>query len=134
VFKQALWFLKFRPRSEFEVRAYLAKKGGQIEAIDETVDKLKRMKFIDDEELAKFWLRRREARPRASWVIKLELGKLGVDKELVDRVMGDQKPLDRRLAIRLAEKLRGKPKDKIMATLARRGFDWETIKGVKSAL
>ena len=129
--RQALWFLKFRPRSEAEVRAYLAKKGGQAQDINEVVDKLKRMKFVDDEEFIKFWLRRRQARPRASWIIKLELKKLGVASELIDRVLGDQKQADRQRATQLTEKLRGKDREKVIAALARRGFDWDTIKGVK---
>lgn len=129
--KQALWFLKFRPRSEAEVRAYLAKKGGQAQDINEAVDKLKRMKFVDDEEFIRFWLRRRQARPRASWIIKLELKKLGVTSELIDRVLGDQKQADRQRATQLTKKLRGKDREKVIAALARRGFDWDTIKGVK---
>jgi len=130
VLRQALWFLKFRPRSEAEVRAYLAKKGGQAQDINEVVDKLKRMKFVDDEEFIKFWLRRRQARPRASWIIKLELKKLGVASELIDRVLGDQKQADRQRATQLTEKLRGKDREKVIAALARRGFDWDTIKVV----
>lgn len=129
--KRALFFLKFRPRSEAEVRAYLAKKGGQVQGINETVDKLKRMKFIDDEEFIRFWLRRRQARPRASWVIRLELKKLGVDRELTDKVLGDQQQADRQRAQTMADKMRGRDQEKIWAALARRGFDWDTIKGVK---
>ena len=129
--RQALWFLKFRPRSEAEVRQYLAKKEAVGQEIDNVVDKLRAMKFVDDEEFIKFWLRRREARPRASWVIKLELKKLGVASELIDRVLGDQKQADRQRATQLVEKLRGKDREKVIATLARRGFDWDTIKRVK---
>ena len=109
----------------------MAKKGGQAQDINEVVDKLKRMKFVDDEEFIKFWLRRRQARPRASWIIKLELKKLGVASELIDRVLGDQKQADRQRATQLTEKLRGKDREKVIAALTRRGFDWDTIKGVK---
>ena len=126
--KQALFFLKFRPRSEAEVKKYLAKKGAGGAQINEVIEKLKRLKFINDEEFIGFWLRRREARPRASRVIKLELAKLGVDRELVDRVLGDQKQADRQRAGQLAEKLRGKEREKVISALARRGFDWDTIK------
>lgn len=129
--KRALFFLKFRPRSEAEVRAYLAKKGGQVQDINEAVDKLKRMKFVDDEEFIRFWLRRRQARPRASWVIRLELKKLGVDRELTDKVLGDQGQADRQRAQAMADKIKGRDQEKIWAALARRGFDWDTIKGVK---
>lgn len=109
----------------------MAKKGGQAQDINETVDKLKRMKFIDDEEFIRFWLRRRQARPRASWVIRLELGKLGIDRELVDKVLGDQRQADRQRAQAMADKMRGRDQEKVWAALARRGFDWDTIKGVK---
>lgn len=129
--KRALFFLKFRPRSEAEVRAYLVKKGGQAQDINEAVDKLKRMKFIDDEEFIKFWLRRRQARPRAGWVIRLELGKLGIDRELLDKVLGDQRQADRQRAQAMADKMRGRDQEKVWAALARRGFDWDTIRGVK---
>ncbi|OHE58082.1 MAG: hypothetical protein A2Y36_10905 [Treponema sp. GWA1_62_8] len=128
--KQALFFLKFRPRSEAEVKKYLAKKGAGGAQINEVIEKLKRLKFINDEEFIGFWLRRREARPRASRVIKLELNKLGVDKELIERVLGDQKQADRQRAAKLAEKLRGKDQNKVMAALGRRGFDWDTIRAV----
>lgn len=130
VFKQALFFLKFRARSEAEVRAYLAKKGASGAKINEVIEKLKRLKLVNDEEFIGFWLRRRETRPRASWVIKLELKKLGVDGELIDRVLGDQKQADRQRAAQVAEKLRGKEREKVISALARRGFAWEVIRTV----
>ena len=128
--KQALFFLKFRPRTEAEIRAYLAKKGATGAEVNEVIGKLKRLKLVNDEEFIGFWLRRRESRPRASRVIKLELKKLGVDGELIDRVLGDQKQADRQRAAQVTEKLRGKEREKVISALARRGFAWEVIRTV----
>jgi len=131
VLKKALFFLKFRPRSEAELRTYLVKKGASEKETEEVVGKLKQIKFVNDEEFIRYWLRRRsEGRPKAAWIIRQELKRLGVAEELIKEVMGDQNSADRDRAIKIAEKLKGKEREKIMAALARRGFDWQTIKTV----
>ncbi len=128
---KALFFLKFRPRSEAEIRWYLNKKGVAEAEIDEVIARLKRIKLINDVELVKFWMRRRdEGSLRASKVIKYELKKLGVDVQLIDQVLGDQRQADQLRAKRLVEKMSGKERKKLVGYLARRGFGWETIKSV----
>jgi len=155
---QALRFLSFRPRSEKEVRNYLIQKlkfsdQGEEEkqnfekSISRVIEKLKHLGQVNDEEFAKWWVEQRNRfRPKGSRIIKLELLQKGVDKELISEVLrsyqsgGEQGQLN--LAINAAlkkissyQKLEQREfKIKMGQFLARKGFDWETIKKVVDTL
>lgn len=140
---RAIFFLKFRPRSEAEVREYLLKKGAGKEDTETVIEKLKKIRLVDDREFIHWWVERRDrAKPKASRVLAYELKQLGVGEELIKEVLGDQRETDRERARRAAEKVWPKyekleekqGRERLLAYLSRRGFSWDSIRSVVDAL
>lgn len=131
----SLRFLSYRPRSEKEVRDNLVKKKAPQEVIESVIKKLKENKFLNDKEFAEWFVRSRTiSRPKAARIIKMELKQKGISKETIDNL-----PLtidDLESAKKLLEKKfdryksleRNEIYSKLGGFLARRGFDWDTIK------
>ncbi len=141
-YNKALRFLSFRPRSEKEVKDNLKRKKAGSLVIDKVVAKLKEKKFINDLEFAKWWVEQRTIfRPTSLRLIKIELLQKGIAKEIVDNLIYDlrfkiddleqaKKLVDKRMK-RFRNKFgmtREEIYQKLGGFLARRGFDWETIK------
>lgn len=149
-YNKSLRFLSFRPRSEKEIRDYLLKprirsdkrKKISKEILDKIVAKLKKKKFINDEEFTKWWIEQRlKLRPRAWRIIKMELARKGISQEISEPIIQSLEfriQNDLELAKKLAEKRIKRYKDltkreiyqKLGRFLASKGFDYETIKKV----
>lgn len=159
----SLKYLEIRPRSEKEIRDYLKIKiergikkgwleiggqksevGGQISVelyIDQVVDKLKKVDLINDAEFAKLWVESR-SKSRSARILKGELFKKGITRETVDAVFFETLPSDENLLKKVAAKAFTKyqklpsreAKQKLLAFLMRRGFDWEDVRGVVDEL
>lgn len=149
VFNHSLYFLKFRPRSEKEVRSnlqkYLYKFGLQeddrTELINKTIHRLKDLKFVDDWEFAKYWIdQRKRSKPKGKKVIAFELRQKGIDNDLAE-VLVEQEFSDNLvndLINKLIEKADRKyqylpyleRKNKLTQFLLRRGFSYEEIRPV----
>jgi len=64
-YERALHYLSFRPRSVWEVRGYLRKRGVASASIDLALGRLRRAGLVDDDRFARFWVENRESfRPR----------------------------------------------------------------------
>ena len=84
----ALHFLKFRPRSVFEIEQKLKSKKIPDSEIKKVIAVLKKNKLLDDKEFAKMWVRDRNTlRPSGSFLLKLELKKKGI----ADGVFGKER-------------------------------------------
>lgn len=123
------------------------------------VDKLTTLGYINDEEFARWYIESRtRSRPRGKRLLALELRAKGVGQEIISRLLEDRaevqsssppilplSPLspvlpqsESDLALKVAQKKLSSYKNlerrefyqKMGAYLARRGFDWETIKAV----
>ncbi len=126
-----------RPRAEKEIREFLGKKDLSVESIELTVDRLKDLDYLDDEEFAVQWIENRQSfRPRSCMALTYELKRKGVSTEIIDRVLAD---FDEQAAAESAgliafRKYRNQPPDvirnKITGYLSRRGFHFETIRTV----
>lgn len=143
-YNSSLRFLSYRPRSEKEVRDRLKIKYQKSNIknltliIDKVIQKLKEQKFLNDEEFAKWWIESRlRFRQRSINLIKRELLQKGVPDEIIEtRITNQESRGDLERAKKLIEKrierFRSLPKSEIYqklgSYLARRGFDWETIK------
>lgn len=150
-------FLSYRPRSEKEVRDYLLGKGKlngikksnqeseQYEkSVEEVINKLKKLKQVDDKEFANWLLwQRKKFRQWGDRLIKMELLQKGIDKDLVDKLLSESEGVSEEdLALKAAEKkirtfrnLDGKEfKIKLDQFLSRKGFDWDIIKKVVDTL
>jgi regulatory protein len=147
---KSLKFLSFRPRTEKEVREYLLRKGklkdienSDVEgeqykkSVEKVIDKLKKLKQINDREFAEWLLEQRSKfRQRGNRLIKIELLQKGVDKKIIEELPFKDKTGEEELAMKAAskkypsyKKLNQKDsKIKMSQYLARRGFSWDVIK------
>ncbi|HZE87281.1 MAG TPA: regulatory protein RecX [Methylomirabilota bacterium] len=133
-------YLAIRNRSEKEIRDYLTKKKAEPEIIDTIVDRLKKQKFLDDEVFARGWVTQRARfRPKGKSALKFELLQKGITKELIEKILAeenedrpDELTQAKNLIGRRIEKLKDAPRqeiyNKVGSFLARRGFNWDTIK------
>jgi regulatory protein len=86
--KRAFKFLSYRPRSEAEVRAKLAKLDFSEEITATTLERLRSLKLLNDETFARNWtLRRAEDRGYGPLRIEMELRQKGIDKSLISHVL-----------------------------------------------
>jgi regulatory protein len=139
-YNAALRFLSFRPRSEKETRDRLFQKKAPKEVIDKIILKLKTQKFIDDEKFTKWWIDQRLSfKPRSITLIKRELLQKGVGKEIIDaQISNFQFPISNELEnakklinkkiVRYKNLSKREVYQKLGSYLARRGFNWDTIK------
>lgn len=139
-YNKALRFLSFRPRSEKEVKDNLQRKKASFSIIETVLKKLKEKKFINDEGFAKWWVEQRTSfRPLGLRLIKIELRQKGISDEMIESGIMNQESgakndlgLARKLIEKKIARYKGLSKQelyqKLGGFLARRGFDWETIK------
>jgi len=135
----ALHFLKFRPRSSFEIERKLKQKKFSPEEIKKTLETLQKQGFLNDLEFAKLWIRNRNLlRPSGRKLLFLELRRLGVDSEICEKSLNEEDLPDMekaKMILERKEKNLGKLspdefKEKMIGILLRRGFSWDIIKEV----
>ena len=143
LFNKALFFLKFRPRTEKEVYDYLLKKikstHYSTNDVEKVIEKLKEMDLLDDkkfiEEYVSFYSKNN---PKSKKVLTLELLRKGVDKDLIDEYFLKNQLDEEELAFLLLKKRfprwalidKKKRLKKAFDFLGRRGFSFETVKKV----
>lgn len=134
-------FLAVRPRSVAETARRLRHLGYPHRLVDEVVDRLLEMGYLDDAAFARAWVESRDtARPRGESALRRELAVKGVPRETVDAVLSeradgpgtDHADADVGAARRLLERRRNslererdprRRRQKAYALLARNGFD-----------
>jgi len=141
LFNKAYFFLKFRPRTKKEMRDYLYKK---IEKrwfsrshADKVVAILEERKLIDDNAFVEWYLdQRARSKPKGSYVLKGELLRLGIDKDLIDKILLENPLQEENLAQSALQKkwhrfknLSKKERfEKAAAFLSRRGFPFDSVR------
>jgi regulatory protein len=129
----ALRLLTYRSRSEGEIRRRLQ---GRFtgEVIDRTLSDLRRQGLLDDVAFAKEWREQREKfRPRGAAVIRQELQRLGVDREVIQDALADfdaaanAYQAGSKYAARLPVEDASVFRRKLGGFLHRRGFDGEVL-------
>lgn len=143
--------LSIRPRSTKELQVkllfYCKKKSIPVQYIQTLVDELTDRKYLSDLEFAKWWKEQRESHnPKGERVIKMELQQKGVQSDIISELFfgkhKDRTNGEFEKAIRVATKKmrvyknldKKMVKIKLGNTLARRGFDWDTISKVIDSL
>jgi len=131
-------FLAVRPRSVAETRRRLRYLGYPHALVDQVVERLVEMAYLDDEAFAQAWVESRDrARPRGEGALRRELALKGIAREtaaavLEQRAGGEEAAADGDAAKRLLERRRAsleresdqrKRRQKAYALLARNGFD-----------
>ena len=137
-----LW--KIRARSEKEIRDYFRIKNqeyrikGKIQASDLIVElvikKLKQINLLNDLEFAKAWVDAR-SKKKGMRVIKGELFKKGISKEIIDEVTDielNQENTAKRLLERRLSRIHSRKQ--AYEFLLRRGFEYELVKVVVEKL
>lgn len=143
--------ISIRPRSTPELSAklliYCNKKSIPSKYIHTLVKELTDRKYLNDFEFATWWKEQRESHnPKGERVIKMELQQKGVPSDIISELFsGKHKERTNgefEKAIRVATKKmrvyknldKKMVKIKLGNTLARRGFDWDTISKVIDSL
>ena len=148
LYEKAIKFLSFRPRSEKEVHDNLLQKlkltdKGEEEknnferSISEVIKKLKKLGLINDSEFAVWWVEQRTKFKNTSpRIIKSELFKKGINKEIIEEILIESQVDPFQLAVEAGRKKLNSFKkldertfkEKMNRFLASRGFDWEIVK------
>ena len=138
---QAMKYLSGRLHSREELRKKLTRQEYSAGLIDEVLEELKRLGYVDDERFAKTRAlsaaQHKHHGPRRAMV---ELMRAGVKKDVADAAVGevyesnDNVAEARKLAMKQAERLRKLDpqvaRRRLAGMLARRGFDYDAIRPV----
>jgi regulatory protein len=140
----AFLLLKFRLRSENELKARLKQKGFSEELSQDTVNFLKDKEFIDDCVFARGWVASRLRRPFGLRKIRQELVQKGLAKEIIDHSLAkvkehyNESQIVSQLAQQIFSKLKGiepfKAKARVYGYLIRRGFSPDIVSDVFNKL
>ncbi len=131
----ALTYLGTRMRSEYEMRCYLQKKEYREDEIEQTIERLKGYRYIDDLAFAKELIRCKTAiRPMGRRALAHALYKAGVDKMTIEDSLSSYSDEAEQAACEaLCEKLMQKNGTerpglaKTQRALAARGFGYELV-------
>ena len=128
-------FLSYRPRSREEVRRYLRRKETPPETIEAALARLDRLDLINDHSFASFWVESREQfSPRGARALKNELRMKGVEREVVEEMIDDEKDEERALRagrkkalplVRISSMDFATFRARLGSFLQRRGFGYE---------
>lgn len=138
VFQQALdaalRYLSPRPRSVWEVRQRLKRRGLVPEDIDAVISRLRELGYLDDDSFAAFWIENRESfQPRGRRLLAQELRLRGVDTQAVEERLSaiDEEDGAMRAARKKAQSLSGAGyaafTARVGSFLQRRGFSYDVI-------
>ncbi len=137
-----LKFAMLRPRSEKEIDDYLKRKKVHESMWEDLSEKLQHFELLDDAKFAKWWVDQRLAFKKISAkVLKLELFKKGIKKEIVNDVLNETPINEEKMAKDLLEKRSYRwegleprvAKQKKFQYLAGKGFDFEVVKKILSS-
>ncbi|MBL7130636.1 MAG: regulatory protein RecX [Candidatus Omnitrophica bacterium] len=136
--------IKFRPRSEYELRSRLLRKGYDKEIIDLTIAELSRIGLIDDLAFAKLWVESRIKKPLGINRLYFELKIKGVDKDIIEQVINEYGSTQKEEEIvrdllkqklkRLANLDKKKIKNRLWGFFLRKGFSKDIVFDVLNEL
>jgi len=131
----ALRLISRRPRSERELRQRWDRRGVAPEVQQAALEHLQRTGQVNDAAFASAWVENREAfRPRSALALRAELRRKGVaEGAIASAVEGiDEAEAAYRAAQRFARRAADLSQEdfrrRVGGQLARRGFDWDTIR------
>lgn len=131
--ERALRIIGARPMSEKELHDRLVEKGESPENAEETVEWMKDLHYLDDEQYAGMIVRHYAARGYGAQKIKNELYRRGVPKQLWDAALEERPEDEDAIYALLCRRLKSDTPDraelkKATDALFRRGFSWDEIK------
>lgn len=138
----AIRYLSLKLRCEREVRRKLQEEGYDAEIIDNSVEELKSIGYINDRMYAqKFVFDRSKLKPKAKKLIKFELLSKRIEETIIDEVLDDWQVDEFSIAEGLARRKFGKYNlgdekvvKKIFSFLHHRGYSFELIEKLVNKL
>lgn len=133
-FHRALYYLKFRARSQTEMTIYLSGKGFDEDIISQTIKRLKKENYLDDQAFANSWaINRLQFRHYPLSRIKMELRQKGISKDIIDVAInsqGEDAELSSLIDLASQKKRQSKYSEpqKLMAYLTRKGYSYGLVK------
>jgi regulatory protein len=145
----AVGYLGTRPRTRWETERRLRRAGTPEAVIDETVERLGELGYLDDAAFARWWGEQRDRHaPRGVRMIEAELRQHGVPRDVIEAYRAEHRAPERRpedeavpateaerATDALARHLRGRPLpsdrkaiQRVGMYLVRRGFDPDTVR------
>ena len=133
---KAVGLLASRSRTEKEIADYLQKNAYPETTIARVMARLQDSGYLNDSDFAANWTTSRSAKGLGTRRIRMELRQKGIDQETIDAALAELDDSDiLASAVQAARKaMRGKnlssasDRQKIIAALARRGFDFSISK------
>jgi len=135
------FYLKHRPRTEKEIYFYLYKKASKYKInqkdINDIILELKEKSYLDDKKFIDWFVTKRlSTKPKAVFIIKNELKRLGIKDDLINEYFEDIKIDEYDIAFKLLTKINrrfinleaDKKKEKQYSYLLSRGFKYDDIK------
>lgn len=124
--------------SEFELRRKLSRKTEDVELVAAVLNQLREWGLVDDLEYAKNFVRSSlRIKPKGKYLLRPELSRKGISKEIIDQVILEELPEDQSLLIRelvskqnakLHDLTREKRYQRLTGFLLRRGFALDDIR------
>lgn len=139
--KQAAFnLLSYRQRSKQELKERLLKKDYHITVVEQVVNILKRLDYLDDKEFARSWIKDRIVKGYGPYRIRKQLKEKGVSSDIIEEGLAEEydSQLEYDLASDLAAKKKSRYQDqeyqerkyKLSKVLERKGFSFEIINAV----
>jgi len=138
---KAFFYLRFRARSESEMRQYLLQKAEiykyNNDIVEQTIKELKKSNYINDFEFAQAFVHSRSlSNPKGNYAITQELKKKGVAKSIIEDVLRNNEIDEALRAHRVLLKKHNilahlpaeKRKQRALGYLQRRGFSYDVAK------
>ncbi|MGN0997235.1 MAG: regulatory protein RecX [Candidatus Ventricola sp.] len=140
--EKAAALLSLRARTEKEIVDALRQNAYPEEAIARVMAELTRAGYLSDEAFARQWASSRTAKGMGAQRIRMELRRKGVSREQIDQALSgvdeDETFRSARLAAEKAARgrdlTRAEDREKALAALARRGFDYALARRALNAL
>lgn len=131
----SLAYVARRMRSEGELRDYFRRKDYAPELADQLLARLRRLGFVDDVEFARRWVEnRRLLKATSAKKLRLELRQKHISDEIVRQALEEEETDERQVLRDLIAKKRKTARyqddQKLIAFLARQGFNYDDIKSV----
>lgn len=141
IYNYAFKIILIKPRTESELRQKIGGKfkDAETEIIEEVIEKLKELKYIDDTKYIQDYVEYRSSiSPRGIFLLKQELRQKGIASDLIGEVMNtievDEIALVKKLAENKSRSLQSfepqKRKEKMIRFLQSRGFSYGVIKEI----
>jgi len=137
--RTAFRLLERRPFAARDLARRLMQKGHPAKAAQAAVDKASQMGIVDDRTFTRHYIETRAARGRGPLRLRRDLTALGVERGVVDRILGEvlgsdngQYPDAEALARKRLGQLKGLPasaqRRRLVAFLARRGYGGDSVR------